>query len=340
MRVSDFDYQLPQELIAQHPLPDRDQSRLLVLDRQQQGLTHTNFLQLPRFLSAGDLLVINDTRVLPARLLGRKATGGQVEILLLTPEGNGRWSCLAKPARRLKPGAELFFGRELTAAVLSVGNQGLCRLVFSRQGKEFLETIEQLGEMPLPPYIRASLEDAERYQTVYSSCPGAVAAPTAGLHFTPSLLEEIKSQGVNVAQLTLHIGLDTFRPVAVENVQEHKMHSEFYQLSEQTAREINATKKRGGRVVAVGTTVVRVLETMTVENGVISAGNGWTDIFIYPGYRFKCVDGLVTNFHLPRSTLLMLVSAFAGREKILNAYQEAADLKYRFYSFGDAMLIV
>ncbi len=340
MRVSDFDYQLPQELIAQQPLPGRDQSRLLVLDRKQPELVHTQFSQLPRFLAQGDLLVINDTRVLPARLAGRKATGGQVEILILTPEDDRRWNCLAKPARRLKPGTELSFGKDLTAAVLSVGEQGLCQLEFPRQGKEFLHAIEQLGEMPLPPYIRETLADAERYQTVYSSQPGAVAAPTAGLHFTPSLLEHVQSRGVEVARVTLHIGLDTFRPVAVENVKEHKMHSEFYQLSDQTARAINAARERGGRVVAVGTTVVRVLETLTGQDGVIAAGSGWTEIFIYPGYRFKAVDGLITNFHLPRSTLLMLVSAFAGREKILEAYKEAAELKYRFYSFGDAMLII
>ena len=339
MKKSDFYFDLPEELIAQTPLARRDASRLLLLDKETGEIEHRRFYELPGFLREGDCLVLNDSRVLPARLLGCRSSGGGVELVLLRDLGEGRWECLSRPGRKTKPGTELSFGEgELTATVLEVAEGGNRIVQFHYDGI-FLEILERLGRMPLPPYIKAELQDAERYQTVYSREPGSAAAPTAGLHFTDELLETIAAKGVKLCYVTLHVGLGTFRPVKEDEIEDHAMHSEFCMIPEETARIVSDTKRGGGRVVAVGTTSCRTLESFAREDGTLPAASGWTDIFIYPGYRFKCVDALVTNFHLPESTLIMLVSALAGRENVLNAYRCAVEERYRFFSFGDAMFI-
>ena len=336
MKKSDFYFDLPEELIAQTPLERRDSSRLLHVDKVSGDVEHKHFYDLPDFLREGDCLVLNNSRVLPARLIGTRSTGGSVELVLLRDLGEGRWECLSRPGRKTKPGTELSFGDgELTAVVEAVAEGGN-RIVQFRYEGIFLEVLERLGKMPLPPYIKEELQDSERYQTVYSKELGSAAAPTAGLHFTPELLEEIKSRGVKVCYVTLHVGLGTFRPVKEDEIENHEMHSEFCVIPEETARAINETKQSGGRIIAVGTTSCRTLESFAGEDGHIEPSSGWTDIFIYPGYRFKCVDALVTNFHLPESTLIMLVSALAGREHVLNAYKIAVEERYRFFSFGDA----
>lgn len=340
LKVTDFDFYLPEELIAQTPLASRDKSRLLVLSRESGSMSHEIFSSLPDFLQPGDLLVLNNTKVLPARLHGQRPTGGSVEILLLTPLSDNSWSALVKPARRLKAGSSIIFPAGLKAEVTEEGEEGIRNLRFNLLGREFEEKLAQIGQIPLPPYIRCKLSDPDRYQTVYAQRPGAVAAPTAGLHFTPEVFQTLESKGIERAYVTLHVGLGTFRPVSAEKVEEHKMHSEFYEVTPEAAMLINNTKNRGGRVVAVGTTSVRVLESASDEQGFISPGTGSTDIFIYPGYRFKAVDALITNFHLPKSSLIMLVSALANREQILTAYREAVEKRYRFFSFGDAMLIL
>jgi len=340
VKVSDFSYSLPEGLIAQHPSQSRDHSRLLVLDRPSGSMTHRHFYDLPSLLRHGDLLVLNDTKVLPARLFAHKQTGGLVEILLLSPVDDGTWTCLAKPAKRLRPGVTLNFEGGLSGQIVGQGEDGLREISFSVGGQEFLRKLEEIGELPLPPYIHEKPTDPGRYQTVYASSPGAVAAPTAGLHFTDELLSQLEEVGVERVHVTLHVGIGTFRPVSVDDVEEHVMHSEYYEINQATANIINEAKAQGRRIVAVGTTAVRVLETAAKEDGTIMAGNGWTDIFIYPGYRFKTVNALITNFHLPHSTLLMLVSALASREQILSAYNEAVEKEYRFFSFGDAMLII
>ncbi len=339
MKKSDFDFYLPEELIAQTPLEKRDSSRLLVLDKTTGALEHRHFYELPEFLNEGDCLVLNNSRVLPARLIGARETGGAVELVLLRDLGEGRWECLSRPGRKTKPGTKLVFGGgELTAVVESVAEGGNRVVRFDYEGI-FLEVLERLGKMPLPPYIKEELDDPERYQTVYSRELGSAAAPTAGLHFTQELLDRIAAKGVKICYVTLHVGLGTFRPVKEEEIERHEMHSEFCIVPEDTARTITETKRRGGRVIAVGTTSCRTLESFAEGNGAIAPSSGWTDIFIYPGYKFKCVDALVTNFHLPESTLIMLVSALAGREHILNAYKAAVEERYRFFSFGDAMFI-
>ena len=340
MKKSDFYFDLPEELIAQTPLEKRDSSRLLHLDRHTGEIEHRHFYNLPEYLREGDCLVLNDTRVLPARLLGSRKSGGGVELVLLRDLGEGRWECLSRPGRKTKPGTELFFGDgELTATVEAVAEGGN-RIVHFHYDGIFLEVLERLGKMPLPPYIKEELQDAERYQTVYSRELGSAAAPTAGLHFTPELLKQIQEKGVKVCYITLHVGLGTFRPVKEDEIENHEMHSEFCVISRETADAVNETKRNGGRVIAVGTTSCRTLESFAAEDGHLEPASGWTDIFIYPGYHFKCIDALVTNFHLPESTLIMLVSALAGREHILNAYRVAVEERYRFFSFGDAMLIL
>ncbi|BDG60801.1 tRNA preQ1(34) S-adenosylmethionine ribosyltransferase-isomerase QueA [Caldinitratiruptor microaerophilus] len=341
MKVADFDFELPPERIAQTPIEPRDASRLMVLHRDSGELEHRIFRDLPRYLRAGDALVLNDTRVIPARLIGeREGTGGRVEVLLLHPTGPDTWETLVRPGRKARPGQRLLFGGgRLRAEVQGLTPAGGRAVRFTYEGR-FEDVLEELGRVPLPPYIRTELEDPGRYQTVYARDPGSAAAPTAGLHFTPRLLEEIAGLGVEIVYLTLHVGLGTFRPVQVEDVEEHVMHAEYYRVTEEAAARLNAARARGGRIIPVGTTALRTLETVADEAGVIRPGSGWTDIFIYPGYRFKATDALVTNFHLPRSTLLMLVSALAGRERILAAYREAVRLGYRFFSFGDAMLIL
>lgn len=340
MKTSDFYYDLPQELIAQTPLEKRDSSRLLCLDRKSGSVEHSVFSELPKLLRPGDCLVMNDSRVLPARLLGTRASGGAVEVLLLRDLGGGKWECLTRPGRKTRPGTALSFGNgELEARVLSVAEGGN-RIIEFRWDGIFLEVLERLGKMPLPPYIKTEPGDNERYQTVYSREAGSAAAPTAGLHFTPELLREISEAGIKECFLTLHVGLGTFRPVKTGEVEDHEMHSEFCMIPEETARIVNETKKSGGRVICVGTTSCRTLESFAREDGTLAPQSGWTNIFIYPGYRFKCMDGLITNFHLPESTLVMLVSAFAGRENILAAYKTAVRERYRFFSFGDAMLIL
>lgn len=339
MKTSDFYFDLPEELIAQTPLERRDASRLLCLDRWSGAREHRIFSELPELLHPGDCLVMNDSRVLPARLMGMRETGGVVEVLLLRDLGGGRWECLTRPGRKTRPGTRLIFGNgELEAEVLEVAEGGNRIVEFKYEGI-FLEVLERLGKMPLPPYIKVELEDGERYQTVYSKEPGSAAAPTAGLHFTKELLARIADRGVRECFVTLHVGLGTFRPVKAEDIEEHEMHSEFCIMPEETARIITETKRSGGRVVCVGTTSCRTVESFANEDGTMDAKSGWTNIFIYPGYRFKCMDALVTNFHLPESTLIMLVSAFAGRENVLAAYNEAVREKYRFFSFGDAMFI-
>ncbi|WCK53617.1 tRNA preQ1(34) S-adenosylmethionine ribosyltransferase-isomerase QueA [Aneurinibacillus sp. Ricciae_BoGa-3] len=342
MNLNDFDFYLPESLIAQNPLPNRTGSRLLVLDKKTGAVQHKQFTDLKNFLKAGDTLVLNNTRVIPARLFGiKEGTGAHIEVLLLKPVGEDRWETLVKPGKRVHPGNRIQFGDGLlTAECLEETEIGGRLMKFEYEGI-FNELLERLGEMPLPPYIKAQLEDKERYQTVYAKHSGSAAAPTAGLHFTEEYLEELKQMGVNLAFVTLHVGLGTFRPVSVEDVEKHTMHSEFYRLDEENARMINETKARGNRVIAVGTTSCRTIETIGHKHGgVLKPEEGWTSIFIYPGYQFSVIDGLLTNFHLPKSTLVMLVSALAGREAILHAYKEAVDEKYRFFSFGDAMLII
>lgn len=339
MKKSDFYFDLPEALIAQTPLERRDSSRLLLLDKNTGEIEHRHFYDLPAYLHKGDCLVMNDSRVLPARLLGCRSSGGSVELVLLRDLGEGKWECLSRPGRKTKPGTELSFGDgELKASVLEVAEGGNRIVQFHYDGI-FLEVLERLGKMPLPPYIKAELQDSERYQTVYSRELGSAAAPTAGLHFTKELLDKIAEKDVKLCYVTLHVGLGTFRPVKEDEIEDHAMHSEFCIIPEETARIVNETKKNGGRVIAVGTTSCRTLESFANEDGTLSATSGWTDIFIYPGYRFKCIDALITNFHLPESTLIMLVSALAGREHVLNAYKTAVEEKYRFFSFGDAMFI-
>lgn len=341
MNVKDFYYDLPQELIAQDPLDDRASSRLLALDRKTGTVEHKCFRDILSYLKKGDCLVINDTKVIPARLIGcRQGTGAQIEVLLLKRKENDVWETLVKPGKKAKPGTVIEFGGGiLKGTVLDIVEEGNRLIQFSYEGI-FEEILDRLGQMPLPPYITHQLKDKNRYQTVYAKREGSAAAPTAGLHFTKDLLEAIQEKGVQIAHVTLHVGLGTFRPVKVENVLEHHMHSEFYMVEEGEAEKINQAKKDGGRVICVGTTSCRTLESATGEDGVLRAGSGWTEIFIYPGYQFRILDGLITNFHLPESTLVMLVSAFAGREQTLSAYKEAVKEQYRFFSFGDAMLII
>ena len=339
MKTHDFWYDLPEELIAQTPLERRDGSRLMVLNRETGEVQHKHFYDIIDYLNPGDCLVMNDSRVLPARLMGHRPTGGVVEVLLLRDLGNKRWECLCKPGRKMQVGSEVIFGDgELTAVVREVREDGNRVVEFRFEGI-FLEVLERLGKMPLPPYIKEELQDQERYQTVYSREVGSAAAPTAGLHFTKELLERIREKGVNEAFVTLHVGLGTFRPVKAEEVTEHHMHSELCMMTAETANMLNETKRNGGRIICVGTTSCRTLESLVNDDGTFEAKSGWTDIFIYPGYTFKAMDALVTNFHLPESTLVMLVSAFAGREHVLNAYEEAVKQRYRFFSFGDAMFV-
>ena len=340
MKKSDFYFDLPERLIAQHPLEQRDASRLLVLDRADGSVTHRHFRDLLEYVQPGDCMVFNNSRVIPARLMGH-AVGKTtpIEVLLLTDKGDGLWECLTRPGRKTREGVELVFGDGLlTATVESVQPDGNRLIRFHYDGI-FLEILDQLGTMPLPPYIKEKLDDPERYQTVYSKTPGSAAAPTAGLHFTPELLESLREKGVKLAFVTLHVGLGTFRPVKEDEITDHVMHSEYYIMDEETAEQINSTRQNGGKIWAVGTTACRTLETIADENGTVQPQSGWTDIFIYPGYRFKVVDHLVTNFHLPESTLMMLISAFATREMIMEAYRQAIEEEYRFFSFGDSMLI-
>ena len=340
MKTSDFYFDLPPELIAQTPLEQRDASRLMALDRTTGTTRHLRFYDLPSLLRPGDCLVLNDSRVLPARLIGRRAGGGACEVLLLIDRGDKVWECLVRPGKKLRPGAKITFGEnELSAEIVGEVEGGNRLVRFDYQGI-FLETLERLGKMPLPPYIKSELADSERYQTVYSRVTGSAAAPTAGLHFTPGLLEQIQAMGVKVCYVTLHVGLGTFRPVKAENLDEHEMHAEYCVIPQETAEVVNETKRAGGRVVCVGTTSCRTIESWAGPDGTLKASAGWTSIFIYPGYRFKVLDALITNFHLPESTLIMLVSALAGRERVLAAYEEAVREKYRFFSFGDAMLII
>ncbi len=340
MKVSDFDFYLPEELIAQHPLEKRDESRLMVLDKKTGEIEHKRFYDIIDYLNKGDTLVLNNTRVMPARLIGEKEnTGGKIEFLLLKRVEGDKWECLAKPGKSAREGRRFTFGNGiLKAQVIEVLENGNRIVEFYYDGI-FEQVLDSLGEMPLPPYIHEKLEDKERYQTVYSKEKGSAAAPTAGLHFTKELLKKIQDKGVNIVYLTLHVGLGTFRPVKVENIENHNMHSEFYMLSKESAEVINETKKRGNRVISVGTTSTRTLETIGDENGMVKEQSGWTNIFIYPGYKFKVVDNLITNFHLPESTLIMLVSTLAGKENVMNAYNIAVKEKYRFFSFGDAMFI-
>ena len=339
MKKSDFYFELPEELIAQTPLEKRDSSRLLHLNKVTGEMEHRHFYDLLDYLHEGDCMVFNDSRVLPARLIGARPSGGSVELVLLRDLGEGRWECLSRPGRKTKPGTEILFGDgELKATVEAVAEGGNRIVRFDYEGI-FLEVLERLGKMPLPPYIKEELQDGERYQTVYSREVGSAAAPTAGLHFTKELMEKIAAKGVKLCFVTLHVGLGTFRPVKAEEIEDHEMHSEFCMVPEDTAKIVTETKRNGGRVIAVGTTSCRTLESFALEDGSLPVTSGWTNIFIYPGYKFKCIDALVTNFHLPESTLIMLVSALAGRENILNAYNEAVKQRYRFFSFGDAMFI-
>lgn len=342
MKVELFDFHLPEELIAQVPLKERDASRLMVLNKENGEYKHEQFKHILEYIQPGDCLVLNDTRVLPARLFGVKEdTGAKVEILLLKQQDGDVWETLAKPAKRIKEGSVVSFGNgKLKATCVGALEHGGRLMKFSYEGI-FLEVLESLGEMPLPPYIKEQLDDQERYQTVFSRESGSAAAPTAGLHFTEQILQDLQAKGVHIAFITLHVGLGTFRPVSVENIEEHEMHAEFYQLSEGTARLLNEVKSEGGRIISVGTTSTRTLETIASKHGgQFVPENGWTDIFIYPGYEFSAIDGMITNFHLPKSSLIMLVSALAGRENVLRAYEEAVREKYRFFSFGDAMLII
>ena len=341
MKTSDFFYELPEELIAQDPLEDRTASRLLVLDRKTDKLEHKVFSDVIDYLNPGDCLVINNTRVIPARLIGEKeGTGGKVEILLLKRRENDIWESLVKPGKKLRPGARVTFGDgRLKAEILEIAEEGNRLVKFYYEGI-FEEILDKLGTMPLPPYITHKLEDKEMYQTVYAKFDGSAAAPTAGLHFTNELLERIRQKGIKIASITLHVGLGTFRPVKVEDVNNHHMHTEWYEVNKEASDIINETKKNGGRVICVGTTSCRTIESVADENGLMSARTGETDIFIYPGYKFKVMDGLITNFHLPESTLVMLVSAFAGKERVLSAYETAVKERYRFFSFGDAMILI
>ncbi|MEW6448431.1 MAG: tRNA preQ1(34) S-adenosylmethionine ribosyltransferase-isomerase QueA [Bacillota bacterium] len=340
MRLSDFEYELPPELIAQEPLPRRDESRLLVLRRDREEFEHRRFKDILEYLVPGDLLVMNETKVLPVRLYGRKKTGGRVELLLLRAVGTDLWEALVRPGRRVLPGTQLIFNNGLLEGEILSKTEAGGRIVSFRYQGSFEKVLQQVGEVPLPPYVRRKIASPDRYQTVYAKEPGSAAAPTAGLHFTPELLAALRDGGVETVSLVLHIGLDTFRPVRVEDVTAHRMHREDFRIPEGTAEAVNLAKAAGRRVIGVGTTTVRCLEAVAEEPGRVRAAAGSTDLFIYPGYRFKVVDGMITNFHLPRSTLLMLVAAFAGREKVLQAYREAVRLRYRFFSFGDAMLIL
>ena len=339
MKLEDFNYVLPKELIAQQPAEPRDSCRLLMVDKKTGEWQHRRFRDILDEIRPGDVFVFNNTKVIPARLFGRrKETGGKVEVLLLIPKGNDVWEILVNPGRKALPGQEIEFSENFSCTVIDKTEFG-GRLVKFHYSGDFDNWLDQLGEMPLPPYITHKLKDKNRYQTVYAKNEGSAAAPTAGLHFTPELLEKVKEKGVNIAHVTLHVGLGTFRPVKVDDVEKHHMRSEFYIVEEDQAKLINDTKKNGGRVISVGTTSCRTLESAAGEDGIVKAGSGWTEIFIYPGYKFKAIDGLITNFHLPESTLLMLVSALAGKEHIMAAYEEAVRERYRFFSFGDAMMI-
>lgn len=341
MDVRDFYYELPQRLIAQDPLEDRSSSRLMVLGRKDGSIRHKVFRDIVEYLHPGDCLVLNNTKVIPARLFGRKeGTDALIELLLLKRMGNDQWETLVKPGKKARPGTKIVFGEGLLRGeIVDIAQEGNRIIRFSYDGI-FEEILDRLGEMPLPPYITHRLKDRQRYQTVYARHEGSAAAPTAGLHFTPQLLDEIKERGVEIAEVTLHVGLGTFRPVKAENVLDHHMHSEFYHIEQSEADKVNRVKASGGRIIAAGTTSTRTLESVADENGYITAASGWTQIFIYPGYKFRCIDGLITNFHLPESTLIMLVSALAQREHVLNAYEEAVKEEYRFFSFGDAMFII
>jgi S-adenosylmethionine:tRNA ribosyltransferase-isomerase len=342
VKVDLFDFHLPEELIAQVPLKNRMDSRLMVLDKKTGEIKHEVFKNITEYLREGDCLVLNDTKVLPARLFGvKKDTGAKIEVLLLKQLEEDQWETLVKPAKRVKVGTEIEFGDGLLKAICTgTSDHGGRVFKFTYEGI-FYEVLDQLGEMPLPPYIKEQLDDRERYQTVYAREPGSAAAPTAGLHFTEELLNEVREKGVHIAFITLHVGLGTFRPVSVDDVQDHEMHAEFYMVTEGTARLLNEVRNNGGRIISVGTTSTRTLETIaSANNGRFVEGSGWTNIFIYPGYEFKAIDGMITNFHLPKSTLIMLVSALAGRENVLNAYHTAVEQRYRFFSFGDAMLII
>lgn len=341
MDVRDFDYELPQELIAQDPLEKRSDSRLMLLDKNTGEIEHHVFREIGRFLQTGDCLVINNTKVIPARLFGvKEGTQAKIELLLLKRRGNDTWETLVKPGKKAKTGTRISFGGGiLRGEVVDIAEEGNRVIRFEYEGV-FEEILDRLGQMPLPPYITHRLNDKDRYQTVYAKYDGSAAAPTAGLHFTSELLEELRQKGVEIAEVTLHVGLGTFRPVKVRNVSDHHMHSEFYRIEQEAADKINTAKSSGHRVIAVGTTSTRTLESAADENGYLTAKSGWTDIFIYPGYHFRVIDALITNFHLPQSTLIMLVSALAGREHVLRAYHTAVEEKYRFFSFGDAMLII
>lgn len=340
MKLSDFDYFLPEELIAQEPAPRRDESRLLVVHKNGGKLEHRSFKNIVDYISPRDVLVVNNSRVIPARLWGEKeGTGTKIEVLLLTRREKNTWEVLVRPGRRVPPGTRINFGPELTGTVEAVLDDGLRQISFQYQG-DFEHILDRLGSMPLPPYIKRQPQDPERYQTVYARYPGSAAAPTAGLHFTPELLKEIRDRGTSIVPVILHVGLGTFRPVKVEDITRHRMHAEYYEIPPDTAMVINETKSKGGRVIAVGTTTTRCLETAGQHGGELHPVSGWTDIFIYPGYSFKIIDGIVTNFHLPRSTLLMMISALVGRERLLEIYEEAVRKRYRFFSFGDAMLII
>ena len=339
MKKSDFYFDLPKELIAQSPLERRDQSRMLHINKNNGELEHLHFYDLPDLLHECDCLILNDSRVMPARLIGRRSTGGSVEVLLLRDLGDDTWECLTKPGKKTRQGTEIFFGEnELSCVVEDVLDNGNRIVRFIYDGI-FLEKLETLGKMPLPPYIKEELDDPERYQTVYSKELGSAAAPTAGLHFTNEILDDLKNRGIKIGYVTLHVGLGTFRPVKEEDIESHDMHSEYCVIPDETAVLINDTKKSGGRIISVGTTSCRTLESFSDEDGFVKPSSGWTNIFIYPGYRFKCIDALITNFHLPESTLIMLVSALAGRENILHAYEVAVEEKYRFFSFGDCCFI-
>ncbi len=339
MKTDDFDYYLPEELIAQVPIKERDHSRLLVLDKNTGEIIHERFDNIINYLDKGDVLVVNNTKVLPARLIGTKEdTNAVIEVLMLKDLGDNKWECLSKPAKRVKEGTIIKFSPELSAKCIGIGEEGIRHFEFIYNGI-FYEILDRLGEMPLPPYIHEKLKEKDRYQTVYAKEVGSAAAPTAGLHFTKELIEKIKEKGIIYEEITLHVGLGTFRPVSVEDVTKHKMHSEFYSMTKETANVLNRAKKEGRRIISVGTTTTRTLETILRDNDEFKEISGWTDIFIYPGFKFKAIDALITNFHLPKSTLVMLVSAFASKEKIMHAYNEAVKEKYRFFSFGDAMFI-
>ena len=340
MKLEEFNYYLPERLIAQTPIKNRDESRLLVLDRSTGELSHKHFFDVIDYLNPGDVLVLNDTKVIPARLYAHKETGASIEIVLINQIDMNHWKALVKPGRKVMPGTKLLFESDrLTAEVEAVVEEGMRLLKFDFEGN-FFEILDEIGNMPLPPYIKEKLEDKDRYQPVYAREKGSAAAPTAGLHFTPELLKRIEDKGVKIAKVLLHVGLGTFRPVKVENIEEHEMHAEYYEVTEEAAKIINDAKANGGRVISVGTTSTRTLETVANDNGVMKADSGWTRKFIYPGYKYKIVDSLITNFHLPESTLLMLISAFATKEQIFKAYEEAIAEEYRFFSFGDAMMIL